>query len=463
MTTTQTTKENPLATEKVATLFIKLAIPAVVAQIVNLLYNMVDRMYIGRLQDVGSIALTGIGVTSPLLMTISAFAVLLGAGGAPQASKFLGAKEKAKAETVLSTAFSTAILLGLGLSVILLIFLRPILNVLGASASSLPYAYDYASIYLVGTVFVTVSLGMNQFISVQGFAKAAMGTTLIGAILNIVLDPILIFACNMGVRGAALATIISQAISAIYVTNFLRSEKSHLRLHLALPQLKVLLLILALGFSPFIMNATESLLQMSFNRSLFYYGGDLAVATMSVNSMIRLFSILPVAGFAQGAVSLISFNYGAKNVKRIKETVKLLIATTLGLTIFFTCILELFPSFFVHLFTSNAKLIKATIPTLRIYVAGTFLAGLQMGCQNAFIAFSQAKLSASMALLRKIVLLIPLIYILPNFIQPQVYAVYAAEPVSDTIAALVTGFVFFRFLKSELHNLESSNNYIKDL
>lgn len=453
MTNISINSKNPLATEKVSTLFIKLAIPAVVAQIVNLLYNMVDRMYIGRLQEVGAIALTGIGVSSPLLMTISAFAVLLGAGGAPQASRLLGAKEKGKAETVLSTAFSTAVLLGLALSIILLSFLKPILLMLGASAASLPYAYDYASIYLVGTVFVMVSLGMNQFISVQGFAKAAMGTTLIGAILNIILDPIFIFTFSLGVKGAALATILSQAISAIYVTNFLRSSKSHLHLVFAWPKVKVLMLILALGFSPFIMNATESLLQMSFNRSLFFYGGDLAVATMSVNSMIRLFSILPVAGFAQGAVSLISFNYGAKNIKRIKETVKLLVATTLGLTIFFTCILELFPSLFVKLFTSNSELINATIPTLRIYVAGTFLAGLQMGCQNAFIAFSQAKLSACMALLRKIVLLIPLIYILPNFIQPQVYAVYAAEPVSDTIAALVTAYVFFRFLKSELKRL----------
>lgn len=459
MTTKFTSKTNPLATEKVSTLFIKLAIPAVVAQIVNLLYNMVDRMYIGRLEKVGSIALTGIGVTSPLLMTISAFAVLLGAGGAPQASKLLGAKEKDKAETVLNTAFSSALLLGLSLSVVLLIFLNPILNLLGASATSLPYAYDYASIYLVGTVFVIISLGMNQFISVQGFAKAAMGTTLIGAISNIILDPIFIFTFNMGVRGAALATIISQAISAIYVTNFLHSGKSHLRLHLAWPKLRVLLLILALGFSPFIMNATESLLQVSFNRSLFFYGGDLAVATMSVNSMIRLFSILPVAGFAQGAVSLISFNYGAKNVARIKETIKILVTTTLGLTIIFTCILELFPSFFVGLFTSNPTLIAASVPTLRIYVAGTFLAGLQMGCQNAFIAFSQAKLSASMALLRKIVLLIPLIYILPNFIGPQVYAVYAAEPVSDTIAALVTTYVFFSFLREELNSLASENSY----
>ena len=308
---------NPLGQENIGRLFFRLAIPALVAQIVNLLYTMVDRMYIGHMPEVGSIALSGIGIASPLLMTVSAFAVLLGAGGAPRASRLLGAGDQSGAAAVLNTAASSSLGIGIGLSILLISILKPLLQVLGAGPNSLPFAYDYSFVYLLGTTAVMFSLGMNQFISVQGFAKAAMLTTVIGAVLNIFLDPLFIFVFKLGVAGAAWATIISQAVSAGYVIAFLRSGKSFLRLRFEKPRGKVLLAILALGFSPFIMNATESLLQISFNRSLFKFGGDLAVATMSINSMISLMTILPIFGFAQGAVALISYNYGAQNIERL--------------------------------------------------------------------------------------------------------------------------------------------------
>ena len=444
---------NPLGQENIGRLFFRLAIPALVAQIVNLLYTMVDRMYIGHMPEVGSIALSGIGIASPLLMTVSAFAVLLGAGGAPRASRLLGAGEQSGAAAVLNTAASSSLGIGIGLSILFISILKPLLQVLGAGPNSLPFAYDYSFVYLLGTTAVMFSLGMNQFISVQGFAKAAMLTTVIGAVLNIFLDPLFIFVFKLGVAGAAWATIISQAVSAGYVITFLRSGKSFLRLRFEKPRGKVLLAILALGFSPFIMNATESLLQISFNRSLFKFGGDLAVATMSINSMISLMTILPIFGFAQGAVALISYNYGAQNIERLTASLKYLLCTNLAVGIVFTGILELWPHFFVGLFTANHQLLAATVPCLRLYVAGTSVIGLQISCQQAFIAFSQAKLSAVMALLRKIILLIPLIFILPNFIKPEIYAVYIAEPVSDIISSIVTTVAFLLFLRQEILRL----------
>lgn len=454
--------ESVLASGAIRPLFFKLALPAVVAQIVNMLYNMVDRMYIGHMEDVGSIALTGVGVSAPLIIILSAFAVLIGGGGAPRASILLGAGKKKEAEDVINTAASSSLIIGLILTLILLLFLQPLLVMLGASLEALPYSMDYTRIYLMGTVAVMFSLGMNQFISVQGFAKDAMLTTVIGAILNIILDPIFIFTFNMGVAGAALASILSQLVSAVWVFHFLRSDKSRLKLSFSLPKPAVLASIAALGASPFIMNSTESLLQIAFNRSLFHYGGDLYVASMSINSMIMLMMILPLLGFSQGAVSIISYNYGAKNSARVREAVKTLLVTNFTYSFVFTGLIILFPGFFVTIFSKDSALLEATIPTLRIYLAGSFLTGIQISCQQSFIAFGQAKLSAFMALLRKVILLIPLIYILPNFINPEVFGVYLAEPISDTIAAIVTGLTFYKFIKAELENIDADRNFIEN-
>lgn len=455
----ETSKSFPLATGSVKALFFRLALPAVVAQLVNMLYNMVDRIYIGHLENVGPIALTGVGISSPLLMIISAFAIMIGGGGAPRASILLGAGNKKEADHVVNTAFSTSIIIGLVLTFLTIAFLEPLLKVLGASPEAMPYSLAYTKVYLAGSIFVMLSLGMNKFISVQGFAKEAMVTTLIGAFLNIILDPIFIFWLDFGVAGAAWASILSQAISAIWVIKFLRSPKSHMQLKLQGPKMSVFISIVALGFAPFIMHSTESLLLLVFNRSLFNYGKDLYVATMSINSMVMYMMFLPIIGFSQGAVSLISYNYGARNADRVKEAVKILLITNLTYSFSFACLLQAFPGFFVNLFTKDPALFAATVPTLRIYMAGTFFLGLQVGCQQSFIAFGQARLSTFMALLRKCILLIPMIYIIPNFIKPELYGIYAAEPVSDIIASFITAYAFFRFIRDELEEIRSDQNF----
>lgn len=444
--------ENILGTAKIRPLFFRLALPAVVAQIVNMLYNMVDRMYIGHIPEIGPIALTGVGVSMPIIMLISAFSMLIGAGGAPHASIALGAGDKEKAEKTLNTAFTASLLAGFILSVLFFIFTEPLLRLVGASEASLPYAMQYTRIYVCGTIAVMMSLGMNFFISAQGFASIAMRTTLIGVVLNIVLDPLFIFVFNMGVAGAAVATVISQIVSALWVIYFLQSKKSQIRLTFGAWSLDpaFLLPILALGLSPFIMNSTESLLQITFNRSLFTYGGDLYVGTMAINMLVMQLVVIPVSGIAQGTTSLISYNYGARKSDRVKESVHLLIKVSVLLTIVLGAIIQLFPRLFTSMFTTDAALTEATVSTMRIYCLGVFVLGLQIACQQSFIAFGQAKISMFMALLRKVILLIPLILILPRFIEPQVYGVYWAEPIADIIAATATTFMFFRFLKKEL-------------
>ena len=448
--------ENVLGTAKIRPLFFRLALPAVVAQVVNMLYNMVDRMYIGHIPDIGPLALTGVGVSMPIIMLISAFSMLIGAGGAPHASIALGAGEKDKAEKTLSTAFTAAVISGLFLTIVFIIFTEPLLRLVGASDASIPYAMPYTRIYVIGTIAVMMSLGMNFFISAQGFASIAMRTTLIGAILNILLDPLFIFVFNLGVKGAAIATVISQLVSAAWVIYFLQSKKSHIRLRFGSWSLDrtYLLPILALGLSPFIMHSTESLLQITFNRSLFTYGGDLYVGTMAINMLVMQLVIIPVSGIAQGTTALISYNYGAKNAARVKESVHLLIKVGVLLTVLLGIVIQVFPTLFTTLCTTDPDLTVATASTMRIYCLGVFFLGLQIACQQSFIAFGQAKISMFMALLRKVILLIPLILILPRFFSPEVYAVYWAEPIADITAATVTSIMFFRFLKRELLSMK---------
>lgn len=431
-------------------LLVSLAFPAIIAQLVNVLYNIVDRIFIGRMNN-GEIAMAGVGVAFPIIMIISAFSALIGMGGAPLAAIKMGEKDNKGAEKIISNSFSTLVIIGIVCTVTFLIFKEKLLWAFGASDSTIKYAMDYLTIYLLGTVFVQIALGMNPFINTQGFAKIGMITVVIGAIINIVLDPILIFTFNLGVKGAALATIISQFISAAWVLFFLFGNKSILKIRkeYLMPKLKVILPITALGVSPFIMQATESLVLISLNNKLQIYGGDLAVGAMTIMSSIMQIVTLPLLGLSQGAQPIISYNFGAKKIDRVKKTFKLLLSSSLAYTVFMWSSLMIFPKFFVAIFNNKPELVEITSWSIRIFFGGIIIFGAQIACQQTFLALGQAKISLVMALLRKIVLLVPLIFILPSIVSEsnKLAAVLAAEPISDIIAALTTITVFFIFYK----------------
>lgn len=431
-------------------LLVSLAFPAIIAQLVNVLYNIVDRIFIGRM-DNGEIAMAGVGVAFPIIMIISAFSALIGMGGAPLAAIKMGEKDNKGAEKIISNSFSTLVIIGIVCTVTFLIFKEKLLWAFGASDSTIKYAMDYLTIYLLGTVFVQIALGVNPFINTQGFAKIGMITVVIGAIINIVLDPILIFTFNLGVKGAALATIISQFVSAAWVLFFLFGNKSILKIRkeYLMPKLKVILPITALGVSPFIMQATESLVLISLNNKLQIYGGDLAVGAMTIMSSIMQIVTLPLLGLSQGAQPIISYNFGAKKIDRVKKTFKLLLSSSLAYTVFIWSSLMIFPKFFVAIFNNKPELVEITSWSIRIFFGGIIIFGAQIACQQTFLALGQAKISLVMALLRKIVLLVPLIFILPSIVSEsnKLAAVLAAEPISDIIAALTTITVFFIFYK----------------
>lgn len=435
--------------DDIKSLFFKLCIPAVIAQLINIAYNVVDRIFVGRIHGVGHIALTGIGVSMPIIVCVSAFSMLVGMGGAPKAAIALGEKNKNKAEEILGVSTFMLLIIGIILSIIVYIFREKILYLFGASENTFKYANEYLSIYILGSIFVLISIGLNTFITTQGKAKTAMFTVLIGAILNIVLDPIFIFKFNMGVSGAALATILSQGISAIYVIRFLISENSIIKIKLKYLKLKkeIVLGVLALGLSPFIMQITESILQIVFNRSLLYYGGDLYVGAMTIIATIMQFMVLPLNGFTQGAQPITSYNFGAKNFNRLKASVRILTKTCFSYALILNILIFLFPEFFVRIFTKNTELINATVKYLRVYMAGTIVFGLQIAAQSSFIAVSNAKYSIFFATLRKIILLIPLIFILPLFLKEKVFAVFLAEPIADTLSGVATYSTFRIYLK----------------
>nr|WP_209460951.1 MATE family efflux transporter [Youngiibacter multivorans] len=433
-----------METQSIGKLLFSMAFPAIIAQIINVLYNIVDRMYIGHIPEIGADALTGVGVTMPLIMVISAFAALVSMGGAPRASIRMGMKDKKAAEKILGNCTSALVLVSVALTAIVLLFGEEMMMMFGASENTISYALDYMRIYAMGTIFVQLSLGLNAFITAQGFAKTSMLTVTIGAVANIVLDPILMFGFGMGVKGAALATIISQAISAIWVIRFLMSKKSHLTIRKEYLKIdpKVFLPCVALGLSPFVMQATESILVITFNSSLQRYGGDLAVGAMTILSSVMQFSILPIMGLTQGAQPIISYNYGADNLSRVKDTFKLLLKATLVYSTLLWSVVMLFPQIFARIFTGDALLIAATVSALRIYMAVSLLLAVQISCQQTFIALGNAKISIFLALLRKIILLIPLIFILPQFMEDKVTAVFLAEPIADIIAVTVTSIIF---------------------
>ncbi|EEH98525.1 MATE family efflux transporter [Clostridium tertium] len=432
----------------VGKLLLSLALPAIVAQLVNVLYNIVDRIFIGRMVN-GEVAMAGVGVAFPIIMIISAFSALIGMGGAPLAAIKMGEKDNEGAEKIISNSFSTLIIIGLICTIVFLIFKEDLLWAFGASDATIGYAVDYLTIYLIGTVFVQIALGMNPFINTQGFAKIGMVTVVIGAIINIVLDPIFIFKLNLGVKGAALATILSQFVSAIWVLTFLFGKKSILkiRVNYLAPKFKVLLPIVALGVSPFIMQSTESLVLISMNNKLQLYGGDLAVGAMTIMSSIMQIVTLPLMGLSQGAQPIISYNFGAKNIERVKRTFKLLLTSCLTYTFIMWAALMVFPEVFVGIFNNKPELVEITSWSMRIFFGGIFIFGAQIACQQTFLALGQAKISLIMALLRKVVLLVPLIFILPMFFEDKLKAVLFAEPISDIIAALTTITVFIIFYK----------------
>ena len=430
-------------------LMVQMAVPALVGQVVNLLYNIVDRIYIGHIPEIGGAALTGVGLFTPILMLITAFAMLCGAGGAPRAAIAMGQGDKDKAEKILGNCYAMLMMLAVVLTVVFYFACPSLLRLFGASDATLPYAVTYGRIYVIGSVFVLTVMGMNTFITTQGFASISMLTTVIGAVINIVLDPILIFVLDMGVAGAATATVLSQAVSALWILRFLTGKKTILKLKKENLKLRkpIILPCLGLGISTFVMLSTESILSVSFTSSLARFGGDVAVGAMTVLTSINQLITMPLSGVCQGGQPLISFNYGAKKYDRVKEAFFCQFGVCVAYTTLFWLALMAFPNVFAGIFTSDVALVDYTAWALKIFLACGFSVGFQISCQQAFMALGQAKISLIMALLRKVFLLIPLIFVLPLFFAPEnkAFAVFLAEPISDVIAAAVTTFMFFRF------------------
>ncbi|CCX60017.1 putative uncharacterized protein [Blautia hydrogenotrophica CAG:147] len=453
-------REVDLGKEPVRHLLFILAVPSITSQVVNALYNMVDRMYIGHIAEVGSTALTGVGVCFPIIMIVSAFAALMGMGGAPRASISMGKKDNETAEKIMVNCFAALIVVALLLTTAVLLFREPLLYLFGASENTIVYADKYIRIYAIGTIFVQLTLGMNAFISAQGFSKISMLTVIIGAVTNIVLDPIFIFGLGMGVEGAALATILSQALSAAWAVKFLSGKNTILRLKKKNFRIKpsILLPCVALGVAPFTMQATESILVLCFNSSLLKCGGDLAVGAMTILSSVMQFAMLPLQGLTQGGQPIISYNYGARNADRVKQAFKLQTICAFGYATILWAAIQLVPSAFVAIFTNDPQLSEITQWALRVYMAGVLLMGLQISCQQSFIAFGNSKISAFLAVFRKIVLLIPLIFILPSFMTDKVLAVFLAEPIADIIAVMTTVTLFALEFKKIMKDLRSDPN-----
>ena len=440
-----------LGTAPIGKLLFKLAVPTVVAQLINMLYNIVDRIYIGHMPGDGSLALTGVGVCMPIIMIISAFAALIASGGAPKASICMGKNDKESAEKILGGCFSLQLIISAVLTAVLLIWNKDLLLMFGASENTIDYASSYMSVYAIGTVFVQLTLGMGAFITAQGFAKTGMMTVLIGAVSNIILDPVFIFGFKLGVRGAALATILSQAISCAWVLIFLSGKRTYLKLQSKYMRIdgKLVFPCVALGLSAFIMQSSESVISVCFNSSLLKYGGDIAVGAMTILTSVMQFAMLPMQGIAQGAQPISSYNYGAKNTERVKKTFRLLLTTCLIYSLTIWAVIMAFPNIFSGIFTPDAELIEFTSKALRIYCAVLGIFGIQIACQMTFVSTGNAPCSIIVAIVRKFVLLLPLIYLMPQLIENKTMGVYLAEPVADVIAVTFTAVLFaIQFRKS---------------
>ncbi len=445
-----------LGEQPIGRLLFRLAVPTVIAQLVNMLYNIVDRVYIGHMGANGALALTGVGVCMPLILIVSAFSAFVSAGGAPRASIFLGRGDHESAEKTLGGCFTLQVGISVALTVVLLIWGEDLLSVFGASENTIGYAVDYMNIYAIGTIFVQLTLGMNAFITAQGFATVGMLTVLIGAVANIALDPLFIFAFDMGVRGAALATVISQAISCTWVLVFLQGKRTSLRLRRKnfFPGAKIVLPCVALGLATFVMQASESVISVCFNSSLLKYGGDTAVGAMTILTSVMQFAMLPMQGVAQGSQPITSYNFGAKNAARVRKTFRLLLVVCLGYAMLLCACIELLPAPFARLFSSDDALVAFTADALRIYCAALGLFGIQIACQMTFVSIGNAPCSIIVAVMRKFVLLIPMIYIMPHLMADRTMAVYTAEPVADVLAVTFTAILFFFQFRKALRSLE---------
>lgn len=452
-------KTGDLDSQGIGKLLLRLALPTITAQLVNALYNMVDRIYIGHIPVVGKTALTGVGVCLSLIMIISAFAALTAMGGATRASILLGKGQRDTAERILGNCVTGSVVVGLVLTAVFLSFSRPLLLAFGASEETIVYAVQYMKIYALGTVFVELALGLNAFITAQGFASVAMISVLIGAVANMILDAVLILVFDMGVADAALATIISQGLSALWVVRFLLGRKTGLRIKKENLRLdwKLYAPCLALGMSPFVMQSTEGVISVCFNASLQKYGGDLAVGAMTILSSVMQFSMLPLQGLTQGAQPIISYNFGAGNADRVRKTFRLLLLCSLAYSVSLWLVAMLLPDLVARIFTPDGTLIAYGAWAMRIYMAASLIFGAQIACQQTFIALGNAKVSLFLAVLRKIILLIPLIFILPLFFRQgaeQAMAVFLAEPVADTLAVVTTGCTFAILFRKTMKNLE---------
>ena len=453
-------KKADLGTAPIGKLLFRLAIPTVVAQLINMLYNIVDRIYIGHIPEVGSLALTGVGVCMPLIMIVSAFAALAGAGGAPRASIYMGKGQNENAEKTLAGCFTMLLMVAVVLTAVLLTWSKDLLLAFGASGNTIAYAADYMSIYAIGTIFVQLTLGMNAFITAQGFAKQGMLSVLIGAVCNIALDPVFIFGLDMGVKGAALATILSQAASCTWVLLFLTGKTTILKLKLKNMNLKpsVVLPCVALGMATFIMQSTESVISVCFNSSLLKYGGDMAVGAMTILTSVMQFAMLPMQGIGQGAQPILSFNYGARNADRVRKTYRMLLIVSLSYSlVIWACIMAV-PGVFAGIFTPNATMREFTAKALRIYCGGLGIFGIQIACQMAFVSLGKALCSMTVAIMRKFVLLLPLIYLMPAIMENKTLAVYTAEPVADVLAVTFTAILFFFVFRKAMQKLEAQKN-----
>ena len=442
-----TDKEQRMATEGIGRLMLSMAIPSVVAQVINILYNIVDRIYIGHIEGVGMEALTGVGVTFPIITLISAFSAFVGAGGAPLASIWLGKGDRKRAEKILGNGVSLLLLFTIFLMLFFYLFQTPLLYLFGASDATIGYASAYINIYLLGTIFVELALGLNTFIISQGQSKVAMAAVLIGAVANITLDPVFIFGLKMGVRGAAYATVISQALSAMWTVGFLVGPKSSLtiRLWALKPELRTIGSVMALGVSPFIMRATESLISIVLNNGLQRYGGDIYVGSLTIMQSVMQMYSAPLGGFTQGVQPIISYNFGAGNFDRVKKLYRWMIGISFGAAAGATLLTMIFPGFFAGMFTNDENLVALVQQVMPLFVCGMLVFGLQQGIQPTFLALGQAKISLFIAIFRKVILLIPLALILP--LKFGVMGIYYAEPISDVTSATVATILFLANIK----------------
>lgn len=436
-------KEEKLGTAPLFKLMMSMGIPALVAQVINLLYNIIDRIYIGHIPEVGAVALTGVGLALPMIVIISAFSAFVGAGGAPLSAIALGKGDKEEAERILGNGLSLLFIFSAILMIVFFIVKRPVLFLIGASEATFPYANQYMTIYIFGTLFVQISLGLNPYITAQGCSKTAMLSVLIGAVLNIALDPLLIFAFGMGIRGAALATVISQFVSAVWVLRFLMGKERAIGIRRKYLRIKGKIVgkIMSLGVAPFIMQATESFVSIVMNSGLQRYGGDIYVGTLTIMQSIMQFVSIPTSGFTQGVQPIISYNFGAGNKERVKKTFFAMLGIVMGYTVLLTGTIMIVPELFAKMFTDSTELISLVGRVMPVFMCGMLIFGVQMSCQTTFLALGQAKVSLFVALLRKVILLIPLAIILPR-ITGSAMSIYYAEPISDVISAVTCGILF---------------------